>query len=1182
MTAGGGWPVYSQSAHRAVWTEWVYNNNTHEMGTTLYYKDVDLTNYPGCTGGLAACATALPVSAGQFDPIVYTSLSPDGSKVVWQQGAGNYPQVYLYDIAGNAAGAVSATANHAQFNPSVDGTWVVWTENWNPNNFNWPLNSAVYAKKIGTSDPPVLIDGNSPDNPANTIVRDARLGHDANGRPFVIYVYADTSAQTSQLLLYDLETGTRYHLMEGQGAYYNPDLDAGSAVVSVCKTSCEIDLMDIASSAGQQTVSMTPGGNVPRVSASSHYVIWQNRHDHPYQIFSNQMSPAYMASLGMDMCGACGDPVKTSTGAFVHQDKDINIPTKGLPLEFTRTYNSNDPEDHTLGRGWSFNWQMSVRPYPNGNVVVLRGDGRQDVYTLNPDGSYAPPSGKHDILTRNADGTFKLATLDQITYSFNQNNSLASEVAENGQVTSFGYNTAKQLTSITAADGRALSLDYNPDGRIDHVTEPLGLAVSFGYTGGDLTSVTDQNNNTTTYLYTNHRISGIKDPEGNTSANNVYDDKGRVSEQRDAEGHLLSFDHSVPGRTKVTRQMEIGDPSKDEIIIYYYDSQFRLTRETDALGKDTFYTYDVAGNRDSVTDRRGTVTKEIFDPLGNVTDIYKSQGAPEEEHTHYSYNAKNHPTVKTDPRNQTTSFTYDASGSFLSRIDYPAVTNYDGTVSHYSQSFTYNPDGTKATSTDANGDVTSYSYDSKGYPQSETRNTNRPTEAQVTLGYVFDDLGRKTQETGGDGHITDYQYDAVGNLRYLTKYLSDGLNTVPVVTQYVYDKAGNRTQTIDPEGKPTSYTYTPSNRLSTVTDAYLHTTEFTYDVAGNKTGVKDRNGNPSSFTFDKNNRMVLSKDAENYTTSYGYDEEGNQTSVTVQVTDTVSYETTKTYDRINRLTSVTEPDVGGATRTTSYGYDAGDHLTSATDPLTHTATNVYDELGRLRQQTDALGNSTYTAYDGAGNTVKVKDALGHETVYGYSPSDFLTSVTDPLGGVTSYGYDSNGNRISQTDAEGHTTLYAYDELNRLTGEKVDAGNNTYLLEKSYTYDKSGHLTSDVTGEGTIGYSYDDVYNLTGITDRQNATYSFTYDANQQQLTAKENATGKTVSFAYSPRGLLSEATDAFGAHEGYSYDGAGNLTGHQDALSGSSFTTSYAYTPRNQLKSVTPGPETSAFTYDAA
>ena len=48
------------------------------------------------------------------------------------------------------------------------------------------------------------------------------------------------------------------------------------------------------------------------------------------------------------------------------------------------------------------------------------------------------------------------------------------------------------------------------------------------------------------------------------------------------------------------------------------------------------------------------------------------------------------------------------------QVSYPAVTNYAGAVSNYSESFSYNPDGTVATKTDKNGNVTSYTYNSYG------------------------------------------------------------------------------------------------------------------------------------------------------------------------------------------------------------------------------------------------------------------------------------------------------------------------------------------------------------------------------------------------------------------------------------------------------------------------------------
>ncbi|MHB0867465.1 MAG: DUF6531 domain-containing protein [Thermoleophilia bacterium] len=893
---------------------------------------------------------------------------------------------------------------------------------------------------------------------------------------------------------------------------------------------------------------------------------------------------AYQASLGMnDFCAMCGDPINTATGGFVYQHKDINIPTVGLSLVFERTYNSNDASDGPLGYGWSNTWQISANPLANGNVVILRGDGRQDTFTLNQDGSYTPPPGRHDILTKNQ-GTYKLVSQDFITYNFDAGNNLASEVSETGQATTFTYNaTSKQLTTITEPTGRSLSFTYNAANRIDEITDPQGNTVSFLYSAeGNLTQVTDQNGGVTSFTYDSaHRITSVTDPAGHTSANNTYDAQGKVVSQTDADGHLLGFAYDAPNnRTTMTRQMDPNDSAKDEVTIFYYDSAYRLLRETDPYGKDTLYTYDGGGNRDTVIDRRGVTTRQIYDADGNITDTYKAYGAPEQQHTHITYNSKNHPLTKTDARGYTTTYTYDGSGTYLVAANYPTVTNYDNSTASYTEAFTYNANGTVATHTDKNGDVTSYTYDSHGYPVSETRNTNRPAADQVTIGYTFDSLGRKTQETNGNGNITALQYDNLGHLRYATRQVTDPATNqlVNVTTEYQYDAAGNKTATIDPEGKTTAYGFTPMNRPSQITDAVLNTVQYTYDAAGNKTAAKDSNGNWTNFSFDKNNRLVSTTDPESNTTTNGLDEEGN----TIATTDPLGRTITRTYDGLGRITSVTEPDEGGAQRATSYTYDPADNLTATTDPAGHTYSNTFDELSRLKTASDPLTNSVSYRYDGQGNRTRMKDQRGLETSFAYSPSDWLITVTDPLNSATAYDYDSNGNMTRQTDAEGHVTLYAFDELNRITSEKVDAGQGNFLLERSYAYNKAGKLTSDTTGEGAISYSYDDVYNLTAMTDRQNATYSFTYDNNQNQLTAVENATNKTVSFAYNPRGLLSQSTDAYGASESFAYDGAGNLTQRNDSVAGHSFTTTFDHTPRNQVKSVTRGTDTSTFSFDAA
>ena len=131
---------------------------------------------------------------------------------------------------------------------------------------------------------------------------------------------------------------------------------------------------------------------------------------------------------------------------------------------------------------------------------------------------------------------------------------------------------------------------------------------------------------------------------------------------------------------------------------------------------------------------------------------------------------------------------------------------------------------------------------------------------------------------------------------------------------------------------------------------------------------------------------------------------------------------------------------------------------------------------------------------------------------------------------------------------------------------MDAGNGNWLLEKSYQYDKAGHQLSDTTGsQGAITSTYDDVYNPTGVTDRQNATFSFTYDANQNQLSAVDNATGKASFILLWPRGQLAQATNANGGRVKVTpTTQQENLSQQQDSVANQNFTTTYAYTPGNR------------------
>ena len=86
-------------------------------------------------------------------------------------------------------------------------------------------------------------------------------------------------------------------------------------------------------------------------------------------------------------------------------------------------------------------------------------------------------------------------------------------------------------------------------GSLIQVSDPLGRAVGFGYDGlGDLIVVTDTMGFTTTFACdADHRLLSITDANGHTFVTNVYDGKGRVVSQYDAEGNEVDPDEVLAG-----------------------------------------------------------------------------------------------------------------------------------------------------------------------------------------------------------------------------------------------------------------------------------------------------------------------------------------------------------------------------------------------------------------------------------------------------------------------------------------------------------------------------------------------------------------------------------------------------------------------------------------------------------
>ncbi len=208
----------------------------------------------------------------------------------------------------------------------------------------------------------------------------------------------------------------------------------------------------------------------------------------------------------------------------------------------------------------------------------------------------------------------------------------------------------------------------------------------------------------------------------------------------------------------------------------------------------TTYTYDNEGDRDSVTDPRGIVTKSMFDQLGRTIAKIEDEGCPGgtcsggtcsgghsdgescvasalDRMTEYQYNAAGSLVrIMHDPatdntyangtwttvggdKDQVTEYGYTdgQSAGRVTEIRYPTGDGTVGSTQADKVVFTYNVDGTLKDRTDQNGTKNTFSYDT----------LRRKSEEEVTT------LGTYTGGSGAvDGAIRAYtwEYDDEGRV----------------------------------------------------------------------------------------------------------------------------------------------------------------------------------------------------------------------------------------------------------------------------------------------------------------------------------------------------------------------------------------------------------------------------------
>lgn len=813
------------------------------------------------------------------------------------------------------------------------------------------------------------------------------------------------------------------------------------------------------------------------------------------------------------------DPVNSVFGNYLYQAQDTAVGGR-TPLVFNRTYNSHSQEQGQLGFKWTHNYNIHLKLYDDGAVVV-NGDGRWDLFNKNSNGSYAPQAGVFDTLTKNNDGSFTLTKKDQTIYRFTDAGKLITITDRNGNALRFTYNDAGRLISIGDSAGRKLSFSLDTTGRIVTVSDPASHAYHYSYDdAGNLASYADPTGAITRYTYdSNRNLLTITDPNGHVLATNVYDEKNRVISQKDARGNEGKFQY------KPDEKITIFTNARSNATEYRYDEKNRVTRIVDAQRNETKYAFDDNNNRTAITDTRGNTTRFAYDSHGNTLSITNPLGDAVE----FSYDGRDNLISSKDAKGNTTAFAYDERGNLVSVSD----------AFHSTTAFVYNNHGDRVQLRDAKGNVTRYEYDTSGNPTTIIDALGNATN------YVYDAASRLTSLADSLNNTTAFSYDAAGKLIRVTDPLQHTLSRE-------YDAMGNITKEIDPNAVSTSYSYDETNKLIQVDDGLGKTTRYEYDALHNLVRMIDANAAITTNTYDALNRLVEAADPLGKKTRYEYDSAGNVVSFTNGENQIVRYG----YDPLDRLMKKTLPDGGE----TIFAYDKNGNLIHAQNQSIAYGYN-YDVLNRAVSVEDSRFGTISYSYDALGNRISLTDPNGHKVSYDYTPRNQLSTLTDFTDKTYSFGYDATGKRTKLALPNGVATMYEYDAASRLTRMESVKSASDILARFVYGYDAQGNRTSREDAKTMTSYEYDPLSQVVKVMDgklkkegKNKIVEQYTYDGVGNRLTGP-----KKQAYAYTSANELLRAGES-----AFAYDGNGNVISQtrDDAV------WKYAYDAENRLLEV--------------
>jgi RHS repeat-associated protein len=725
--------------------------------------------------------------------------------------------------------------------------------------------------------------------------------------------------------------------------------------------------------------------------------------------------------------------------------------------------------------------------------------GRPIQYTYNATGELTQVQdylGRTVTFTYDANGNMNSVTTPAVTGTPTGNN------FPTGTTTRYTYDADHRMTSMTAPDEVAdggpprLQMTYDASGRVTSLIEggtnsstvPAGGTITYTYqTLGTPTGPSD----TTTAT----RQTTVTDRDGNET---IYD--------------FNQYNEAISIDQLNNRDIRSGDPSS-YLTTFKYDTNYRMTQETLPAGNTYTYTYDSSNPsrflQGDLLSETETPDAARGGDQSSITTTYTYEPIYDQVHTMTEPRGNDPSYVPQNGGAQsaaryTTTYTYDyqegtnyaALGAILGitasavqaelsaagipmglgDINHDGVTNQiagnlireqDPTVTLLPGSgeaavegttqqpivtlYTYNQFGQMTSTTDPEGNVTTYTY----YPERNPAGTGailNPSGNATTGGYLYQTVEDAESAPGRDS----------------------GTNPTParITTTYTYDNVGNMTSMTDGRGIVTQYVYNQLNELvETINAAQVP------GISANEPLPLTAFGYIERYFYDANGNQVLDQ-VEDYgdTSNVGFAPPAGSLPSYITNTEPVggpTYDDTVTkYDILDDPVDTIAEVGGGQFLDTRMRYDPDGNLVLTIQPEGNATATIYDER-----------NLVYRTFDGVTTPPEFQPGSPANT----APT--LLAPTDPIdynvrGGepcqCETYRYDANGNMIESVDMDdndlssanndptlstGDRTLYTYDGFDRRTSVIDAVGNQTV-----YQYDPDGNVVRTLNFGPTGGAS----------------------------------------------------------------------------------------------------------------